>query len=76
MLLGEENLGNRFCFLFGTTRLLSAGQMAALYVDEAGFVTAVTEAANSAVAEGFLLQEDADAIIAWAPQQWRAQTGG
>ena len=45
-----------------------------LYVDEAGFVAAVTAATNSAVAEGFLLQEDADAIITRAPQQWRSQT--
>ena len=76
VLRGEANLGNSFCFLFGTTSLLPAEQMASLYIDEAGFVTAVTEAADSAVAEGFLLREDADAIIAWAPQQWRSQTGG
>ncbi len=75
ILRGDANLGNSFCFLFGTTSLFSAGQMASLYVDEAGFVAAVTESANSAVAAGFLLQEDADAIIAWAPQQWRAQSG-
>ena len=75
ILRGEANLGNSFCFLFGTTSLFSAGQMASLYVDEAGFVAAVTEAANAAVAAGFLLQEDADAVIAWAPQQWRVQTG-
>jgi len=74
VLRGEANLGNSFCFLFGTTSLFNAGQMASLYVDEPGFVAAVTEAANSAVAAGFLLQEDADAIIAWAPQQWRWQT--
>lgn len=76
ILLGNENPGNRFCFLFGTTSLFDAAQMASLYVDEAGFVAAVTEAANDAVAADFLLQEDADAIIAWAPQQWRAQVGG
>ena len=75
VLRGEANLGNSFCFLFGTTSLFSAEQMASLYVDEAGFVAAVTEATNSAVAAGFLLQEDADAIITWAPQQWRGQTG-
>ncbi|MEE4143610.1 MAG: alpha/beta hydrolase domain-containing protein, partial [Halieaceae bacterium] len=75
LLRGEANLGPSFCFLFGTTSLFSAGQMANLYGDEAGFVAAVTEAAESAVAAGFLLQEDADAIIAWAPQQWRSQSG-
>jgi len=76
LLRGDANPGNSFCFLFGTTSLFSAGQMANLYGDEAGFVAAVSEAANSAVEAGFLLREDADAIIAWAPQQWRAQSGG
>tara|TARA_R110001599_G_scaffold65838_2_gene185765 strand:+ start:13467 stop:15014 length:1548 start_codon:yes stop_codon:yes gene_type:complete len=76
VLRGEANLGNSFCFLFGTTALFRADQMASLYVDEAGFVAAVTEATDSAVEAGFLLREDADAIIAWAPQQWRSQAGG
>jgi hypothetical protein len=76
ILRGEANDGNSFCFLFGTTSLFSAEQMASLYVDEAGFVAAVTEATNDAVAAGFMLQEDGDAIITWAPQQWRSQTGG
>ncbi|MFT4520187.1 MAG: hypothetical protein ACI9JM_002587 [Halioglobus sp.] len=74
LLRGEENEGNGFCFLFGTTSLFSAEQMASLYVDEAGFVDAVTAATDSAVGEGFLLQADADAIIIWAPEQWRSQT--
>lgn len=76
VLRGEANTGNPFCRLFGTTALFSAGQMASLYVDEAGFVAAVSAATADAVAAGFLLQEDADAIVAWAPEQWRAQTGG
>jgi len=73
ILRGEPNTGNSFCRLFGTTSLFSAAQMASLYVDEAGYVEAVTTATNAAVAAGFLLQEDADAIITWAPQQWRSQ---
>jgi len=73
ILLGEANSGASFCSLFGKTRLFSAQQMASLYVDEAGYVQAVTDAANSAVAADFLLREDADAIIAWAPQQWHSQ---
>ena len=76
ILRGEANRGDSFCFLFGTTSLFSAEQIASLYLDEAGFVAAVTEATNAAVAAGFLLQADADAIITWAPQQWRSQTGG
>ena len=74
VLRGEPNEGNSFCRLFGTTALFSAAQMASLYGDEAGFVDAVTNATNAAVTAEFLLQEDADAIITWAPQQWRAQT--
>lgn len=73
ILLGNANPGDGFCFLFGTTSLLDASLMASLYVDEAGFVAAVTEATNAAVASGFLLQADANAIIAWAPEQWREQ---
>ncbi len=74
ILRGEPNTGDGFCRLFGTTSLFSADQMASLYTDEAGYVAAVTEATEAAVAADFLLREDADAIIAWAPQQWRAQT--
>jgi hypothetical protein len=76
VLRGEANTGNNFCRLFGTTALFGAAQMASLYVDQAGFVAAVTQETNAAVAAGFLLQEDADAIIAWAPQQWLSQTSG
>lgn len=75
ILRGEPNTGASFCRLFGTTSLFSAEQMAMLYVDEAGFVEAVTESTNAALEAGFLLPEDADAIITWAPQQWRSQTG-
>ena len=75
VLSGEGQTGGSFCFLFGTTALYSPDRLASLYVDEAGYVSAVTEAANAAVAAGFLLPEDAAAIIAWAPQQWRGQTG-
>jgi hypothetical protein len=73
ILSGIGNTGGGFCRLFGTTSLFSAAQMASLYVDADGFTAAVTAAANEAVAAGFLLQVDADAVIAWAPQQWAAQ---
>ena len=76
VLRGEPNTGASFCRLFGTTALFSAEQMASLYVDEAGYVNAVTAATNDAVAKGYLLPEDGEAIIAWAPSQWRSQTGG
>ncbi len=73
LLSGEGNSGG-LCILFGLTELFSADLLASLYVDEAGYVAAVTEATNAAVAAGFVLPEDADDIIAWAPQQWRNQT--
>jgi hypothetical protein len=73
VLLGDANTGAGFCRLFGSTSLFSGEQMASLYVDEAGYVQAVTDATNNAVTADFLLREDADAIIAWAPQQWRSQ---
>jgi hypothetical protein len=76
ILRGEPNSGNSFCRLFGTTALFSAEQMARLYVDEAGYVNAVTAATNDAVGKGYLLPEDGEAIIAWAPSQWASQTGG
>ncbi|CAG9185046.1 hypothetical protein LMG32289_05837 [Cupriavidus pampae] len=40
-----------------------------LYVNQAGYVAAVTTAANNLVAQRFLLQRDADAIIARATAQ-------
>lgn len=73
VLSGLGQSGDSFCGLFGTTALFNADQMASLYIDESGYLDAVTAAANSAVAAGFLLQKDADLIIAWAPEQWRSQ---
>ncbi len=75
ILSGLGQTGDSFCGLFGTTILFSAEQMASLYVDQASYVEAVTDASNDAVAAGFLLQADADLIIAWAPEQWASQMG-
>ncbi|MEP5566509.1 MAG: alpha/beta hydrolase domain-containing protein, partial [Halioglobus sp.] len=75
VLSGVGNTGDGFCRLFGTTRLFDASDMAARYIDEAGFEAAVTEAAEAAVDAGFLLPEDAEAIIEWAPSQWQSQVG-
>ncbi len=75
VLSGEGQSGGSFCRLFGTTELFSAAQVASLYVDETAYAEAVAESANAAVEAGFLLREDADAIIEWAPQQWLNQTG-
>jgi len=73
ILSGTGNSGGGFCGLFGTTSLFSAAEMATLYVDADGFTAAVSAATETAVAAGFLLQVDADAIITWAPLQWAAQ---
>ncbi len=74
-LSGLGNSGTEACDLLGTTSLFAADRMASLYIDQDGYVQAVTEAANAAVAARFLLRRDADAIIEWAPSQWQAQVG-
>jgi len=73
VLAGTGNDGDSFCRLFGTTALFSAQQMASIYVDEAGFTAAVKEATDAAVSAGFILSDDAQDIIDWAPEQWRSQ---
>lgn len=74
VLSGEGQTGGSFCFLFGVTTLFPPDQVASLYPTEADYVSAVSESAQAAVQAGFLLQVDADAITAWAPQQYRNQT--
>lgn len=71
-----SGLGNGIsdtCTRLGTTALFAADYMASLYVEQAGYVEAVISASNAAVANGHLTQEDADAIIEWAPSQWNSQ---
>jgi hypothetical protein len=76
ILSGEGQEGDRLCFLFGTTVLFDAAQMASLYVDQAGYEAAVSEALDEAIAGGFLLEEDAPRIRAVAPLQWQSQVPG
>ena len=71
-LSGEANTGNGFCRLFGTTELFDAATMASLYVDKQGYIDAVAEATDEAVAAGFLLAPDAERIKAAAALQWDA----
>ena len=71
-LSGEPNTGDSFCFLFGTTELFDAATMASLYVDKQGYIDAVADAADEAVAAGFLLAPDAERIKAAAALQWDA----
>jgi hypothetical protein len=70
VLSGLGQTGNAFCFLFGTTALFDAGQMAGLYVDKAGYQRAVAAAVDDAVAQGFLLAEDGERIVEAAGLQW------
>lgn len=73
VLSGEGQSGDRLCFLFGTTELFDAAHMASLYVGQAGYVAAVERSLEAAIAEGFLLPEDAGRIRAAAPLQWQSQ---
>tara|TARA_R100000005_G_scaffold5300_1_gene2582 strand:- start:962 stop:2485 length:1524 start_codon:yes stop_codon:yes gene_type:complete len=76
VLSGEGQEGDRLCFLFGTTVLFDAAQMASLYVDQAGYEAAVSDALDRALDGGFLLPEDAERIRAVAPLQWQSQVPG
>tara|TARA_R110000772_G_scaffold238154_2_gene350058 strand:- start:1987 stop:3510 length:1524 start_codon:yes stop_codon:yes gene_type:complete len=76
VLSGEGQEGDRLCFLFGTTVLFDAAQMASLYVDQAGYEAAVADALDRALEGGFLLPEDAERIRAVAPLQWQSQVPG
>jgi hypothetical protein len=75
VLSGEINEGESFCRLFGTTDVFDAANMASLYVDKAGYMQAVSEATDKAVAKGFLLTADGERIKAAAGLQWD-QLGG
>jgi hypothetical protein len=56
------------CLLFGETRPFDATTLAELYPTHQDYVDAVTESADAAVAAGFLLQADANALIAAAEE--------
>ena len=70
ILSGEGQTGGGFCFLFGTTHLFDAATMAALYIDKAGYIQAVSDATNEAIDKGFLLSPDGERIKAAASLQW------
>ena len=62
-----ENMSSReeegICFLVGTTEMLDEATLQSLYPDHDSYVTAVADSTAEAVAQGFLLQEDAELII-------------
>jgi hypothetical protein len=56
------------CMLFGDTRPFDGATLAQLYPTHQDYVDAVTEAADAAVAAGFLRRDDADAFVAAAEE--------
>ena len=54
------------CFLFGTTTAFDAATLAELYPTADDYIAAFTASAEATVAAGFLLQVDADALVAEA----------
>lgn len=73
-LSGALNEGGPGCRLAGSTELFDAATMAALYTDRQGYIDAVSEATDTAVNNGFLLEPDAERIRAAASLQWDALT--
>jgi hypothetical protein len=70
ILSGEGQTGPRSCSYRGTTSLFSQSVMASLYIEKTGYIQAVSEAAEGAVAKGFLLPPDAERVKAAASLQW------
>ena len=68
-LSGLGQTGTQFCSLFGTTVPLDAATLATLYPTPADYVAAVKKATQQAVRRGFILAEDAPAIISSAKQR-------
>lgn len=67
VLTGEAPAGGSvLCSLFGETRPFDAATLAEAYPTHEDYVDAVTESAEAAVEAGFLLEGDAEAIVAAA----------
>jgi hypothetical protein len=62
-LTGAGNPSSVFCALFGQEIAFSPGRLAALYPTGDVYVAEVTASATAAVEAGFLLPDDADAIV-------------
>ena len=75
VLTGEAPAGRSvICSLFGDTKPFDAATLAELYPTDQDYVDAVTESADAAVDGGFLLQDDADEIIATAEDDGTTST--
>lgn len=62
-LTGEPVEGGQFCGLFGSTTLFDDATLSALYPDKASYLDAMTASIEQSVADGFILQADADLIL-------------
>ncbi|WP_292676578.1 alpha/beta hydrolase domain-containing protein, partial [Nocardioides sp.] len=58
--------GPLHCLLFGSTTPLPDGRVADLYPDRAAYLAAYESAADQAVAAGFVLPDDREALMAYA----------
>jgi hypothetical protein len=65
-LSGLGQTGSAFCSLFGTTYPFDAATLRRLYKTHAKYVAAIERATKRAVRAGFILSEDATAIVAAA----------
>jgi hypothetical protein len=57
--------GPLHCLLFGSTTPIPDARVAALYADRAAYLAAYEEAADAAIAAGFVLPEDREALMAY-----------
>lgn len=62
-LTGNPPAGGGYCGLFGTTALFDDAKLAELYPEPGRYIDAVTASIEQSVADGFILQADADLII-------------
>ena len=65
-LTGHPPPGDRFCGLFGTTSLFDDEKLAGLYSNNETYVERVASSLAQSVADGFLMQADADLILEYA----------
>lgn len=69
VLSGEPGGEDVACLLFGSTRPMPPGRIAELHRDRAGYVLAYGSAVDQAIAEGYVLAEDRDAIEAYRHEE-------
>ncbi|GJM38802.1 MAG: hypothetical protein DHS20C19_21690 [Acidimicrobiales bacterium] len=62
-LTGNPPAGGGFCRLFGTTSLFDDAKLAGLYGNNETYVELVASSLAQSVADGFLMQDDADLIL-------------